>query len=164
MPVMLKNEVVELLRESETVKVLATVDENGSPHAVVKQSLQLGEDGNLYYLEFLETSRTNKNLLRSIWFDRRVSVILKGKGDLSYQIKGKPVRSIVAGPVFQEHYLAARRRRPDADPVAVWIIEPLEVVDESFSVRMAEEEALHPLFTHLDRIARHPESDVGTSA
>jgi len=154
MAVALEKDVVELLLNNETVKVLVTLDEKGDPHAVVKQSIELAEDGNLLHLEFIESSRTNKNLVRAIWYDRRVAVSLKGKGDVSYQIKGRPVRSIVAGPVFQKHYTTARERLGDVDLAAVWVIEPEEVINESFSVRLAEEEARHPYFLHLDRIAK----------
>ncbi len=153
MAVQLGKDLIELFRDSETVKVLATVDENGSPHAVVKQSIEPGEDGNLVHLELLESSRTGKNLLRSLWFGRKVSVTVIGKGGRSYQIKGRPVRSIIAGPVFRQNYEKIRERDPDADLAAVWIIEPEEVIDESFSVRLAEEKAAHPLTLHLDRIA-----------
>lgn len=54
MAVQLNQEIIELLTDKETVKVLATTDVNGVPHVVIKQTLQLGEDGNLVYLELLE--------------------------------------------------------------------------------------------------------------
>lgn len=154
MAIELQKEVVELLQDSETVKVLATVDEKGFPHAVIKQSFELGEDGNLVYLEFFESSRSNKNLVRGIWHNRKVSVTLKGKGDLSYQIKGRPIKSIIAGPVFNEHYLRVRERLGDVGLAAVWIIEPEEVINESFSARLAEEQAAQVFCGHLDRIAQ----------
>lgn len=81
MAVQLNKDIEDLLSDEETIKVLATTDEKGIPHAVVKQSLHLGEDGNLVYLELLESSRTNKNMVWSIWFDRKVSIVLTGKTD-----------------------------------------------------------------------------------
>lgn len=153
MAVQLGKDVVELLQDSETIKVLATIDENGFPHVVAKQSLELGEDGNLVHLEFLESSRSGKNLLRSIWFDRKVAVTLLGRRNQSFQIKGKPVRSIITGPVFQRHYLKVRETLGDVGLAAVWVIEPEEVIDESFSARLKEEEATHPSYKHLDLFA-----------
>jgi len=150
----LSKEIIDLFADAESTKVLATPDEHGVPHVVVKQSLQVGDDGNLLYLELLESSRTNKNLVRSIWFDRKVSVAVTGKGGESYQIKGRPVKTHITGPVFQRHYQAIRERLGDVDLAAVWVIEPEEIIDETFVIRKAEEEREHPLFTHLDRLAR----------
>lgn len=154
MAVALAEEVVRLLSEKETIKVLATTDENGVPHAVVKQSLHLGEDGNLVYLELLESSQTNKNMVRSIWFKGRVAVILSGKDGLSYQIKGRPVKAVVAGPVFQKYYVDVRNRRGDVDLAAVWIIEPEVVIDQAYPARRRHEESARPYFRHLDRLAK----------
>jgi predicted pyridoxine 5'-phosphate oxidase superfamily flavin-nucleotide-binding protein len=155
MAVQLTQDIIDLIEDKETTKVLATLDADGFPHAVVKQSLQPGEDGTLLYLELLESSLTNRNLVRSIWFNQKVSIALTGKNGQSYQIKGKPVKTHITGPVFQKHYLAVRERLGDVDLAAVWVIEPEEITDESFARRKAEEEAAHPLFRHLDRLAVH---------
>jgi hypothetical protein len=37
---------------------------------------------------------------------------------------------------------------------AVWVIEPEEVINENILVRHAEEELAHPVFRHLDRLAK----------
>jgi predicted pyridoxine 5'-phosphate oxidase superfamily flavin-nucleotide-binding protein len=151
---LLNQEVIELLQNKATVKVLTTVDEHGVPHSVVKGSLTLDEDGNLLVLELLESSRTNRNLVRSIWYDRKVAILLKGEGALAYQIKGVPVKAHISGPLFQKHYKAVRERLGDVDLGAVWIIRPEEVINESTSVRRDEEQAKHPVFIHLDRLVR----------
>lgn len=154
MAVELTKEIIDLLAESDTTKVLATLDADGFPHVVVKQSLQPGEDGSILYLELLESSRTNKNLVRSIWYDRSVAIALKGKDGRSWQIKGKPVKTHITGPLFLEHYTAVRERLGDVDLAAVWVIEPEEIINETFAVRREEEERNHPFFTHLDRLAK----------
>lgn len=154
MAVELTKEIIGILAESDTTKVLATLDADGFPHAVVKQSLQPGEDGTILYLELLESSRTNKNLVRSIWYDRSVAIALKGKDGRSWQIKGKPVKTHITGPLFQKHYSAVRERLGDVDLAAVWVIEPEEIINETFAVRREEEERNHPFFTHLDRLAK----------
>ena len=154
MTIQLTQEVSNLIADKETVKILATTDENGVPHAVIKQSLHLGVDGNLVYLELLESSQTNKNLVRSIWFSGKVAVTLKGKDGQSYQIKGKPVKVHISGPVFQKQYLSIQERLGDVELAAVWIIEPEEVLNETYLVRKAQEEANHPYFKHLDRLKK----------
>jgi len=151
MGIRLNDELVALLRDEQTSKVLATVDADGTPHAVVKQSLTVSDDGRLVHHELLESSRTNKNLLRAIWFGGRVSVTVR-RGDESWQVKGRPVRAHVAGPLFQREYVRVRERLGDVDLAAVWVIEPEEAVDQSFSRRKDREESAHPHFVHLDRI------------
>lgn len=160
MAVQLSKEVIELIEDRETSKVLATVDETGAPHVVVKQSLHVGSDGNLHYLELLESSRTNRNLVRSIWFDRPVAIAIHGKSGRSFQIKGRPTKAHITGPLFQQHYIAVRGRLDDVDLAAVWVIEPHEIIDETFATRQAWEEAQRPLFRHLDRLAKTSEEGV----
>lgn len=154
MPEKFDSEVAGLLADPSTVKVLATAGEDGTPHAAIKQSLHLDADGNLAYLELLESSRTNRNMVRSIWYNHRVAILLQGKQGESYQIKGTPVKAIVSGPVFQHHYTRIRQRLGDVDLAAVWVIEPEAVIDESYAVRKAQEESLHPHWLHLDRLAK----------
>lgn len=145
-------EIIALLQDSNTVKVLTTVDGDGVPHTVFKGSLRADESGNLQVLELIESSRTNRNLVRSIWYNRPVSVLLKGKDSRCFQIKGVPIKAHVSGPVFQKNYVAIRERLGDVDLAGVWIIRPDEVIDETPKVRRTEEEAAHPVFVHLDRL------------
>lgn len=152
------DELVALFSDELTVKVLTTTDAQGVPHAVVKQSLSLDAQGNVTLLELLESSRSNKNLLHSLWNNRPVTVLLTGKDGISYEIKGVPIKSIVAGPRFQTAYRQLRARRGDVDLAAVWVIEPREIVNETFAVRQAEENDAHPFFRHLDRLAKNPEN------
>ncbi len=151
MGIELDEALIALLRDEASIKVLATVDADGAPHAVVKQSLTLDAAGRLVHLELLESSRTNKNLLRSLWSGGRVSVLVR-RGDESWQLKGRPVRAHVAGPEFQREYVRVRERLGDVDLAAIWVIEPEEAVEQSFTVRKTQEEAAHPQFLHLDRI------------
>jgi len=156
MPVELPQELIDLFADHESTKALATTDENGIPHLVFKQSLQLRDDGKVIYLELLESSRTNRNMVRSIWFDRMVAITIKGKGDRCYQIKGKPVKTYITGPVFRKYYQQIREQLGDVDLAGVWVIDPEQVTDESFATRHAEEAIRHPHFNHLDRLAKSP--------
>jgi hypothetical protein len=150
MSAILSPDVIDLVNDPATVKILATVDPDGVPHAVVKQSLHVAADGSLHYLELLETSTTNRNLVHSIWFDRLVTVALIGT-DRRVQIKGRPVKNHITGPLFLEHY---RRIRERGDLAGVWVIAPVQVIDENLASRRSAEAARHPSFIHLDRIAR----------
>ena len=150
----LNKEIIALFSSDDSTKVLATVNEQGYPHAAAKPYIRVDDDGNLLYLELVESSLTQKNLVRSIWFDQKVSISVSGKNGQSWQIKGKPVKTLITGPVFLHHYQDVRQRLGDVGLSAVWVIEPEEVINEYILVRHAEEELAHPLFRHLDRLVK----------
>ena len=150
----LNKEIIALLGNDDATKVLATISEHGYPHAAAKPFIRVDNDGNLLYLELVESSRTQKNLVRSIWFDQKVSISVSDRHGKSWQVKGRPIKTLISGPVFQHHYRDVRERLGDVDLSAVWVIEPEEVINENIFVRHAEEEKAHPLFRHLDRLAK----------
>jgi len=150
----LSKEIIDLLDRDDSIKVLATVNEHGYPHAASKPYIRVDGEGNLLYLELVESSRTQKNLVRSIWFNRKVAVSVSNSKGHSWQIKGKPLKALITGPLYLQHYREVRQRLGDVDLAAVWVIEPEEVINENIFVRHAEEEKAHPLFRHLDRLAR----------
>lgn len=157
MAVQLPEELVALLKDRETCKVLATVDDTGAPHVVFKFSLTVLEDGNLVYPEAIESSHTNSNMFYSLWFDKKVAVTVRGKNRASFQIKGKPVRYDFTSARFKEFYRQAKEREgPDADLSGLWYIEPETVRYETFATRKADEERKHPFARHLDRPSPGP--------
>lgn len=150
----LEEPVVKLLNAKDSIKVLATIDAKGVPHVVVKDSIGISENGELIYLELIESSKTNENLVGSIWFKRKAAVSVTGSDGTSFQIKGTPVKCIISGPVFEHYYKAAKERYEQADLAAVWVIAPEEARNETYAFRREEEEAKHPLLIHLDRLAK----------
>lgn len=155
MSIQLPQDVIDLLSAKDTIKVLATVDAEGVPHAVIKHSLHIGEDGRIHSLELIETSTSARNLLGGIWFERKAAILLRGEDGRSVQIKGRVLKYHITGPLFAQHYVAVRERHGDVDLAGVWVIEPEQVIEEGFKARRAVEDALHPGFVHLDRIAAH---------
>lgn len=154
MAVKLKTEVIDLLNAPDSIKVLATTDKDGIPHVVFKGTVRADEKGFITYWELIESSQTNKNMVNSIWFHRQVAVNVR-KGDVSYQIKGIPYRAIIAGREFEEAYKLAERISEDTDLSAVWLIEPVEVIEETYKKRRDEEEKSHPILRHLDKLVEH---------
>ncbi len=146
---------VELFGDPQATKVLGTVDEQGVPHVVAKGSLTVLDDGYIAYAEGSDSSQTNKNMVRSIWFDRPVSITVV-KGRTSYQIKGRPYKCVITGPLFQQ-FLARIRERlgPDADIQSVWIVKPEEVRLESPSRDWGGPADGLPSGRHLEWYARH---------
>lgn len=154
MEVSLSENIIRLLRDPETVKVLATTDPSGEPHVVFKDSVNVDEEGRLYVLELLESSKTNRNLVHSLWFNRKVTISLRAKNGESYEIKGVTNQCVITGPVFEKYYRLVRESLGDIDLASVWFLTPKEVRDETFGIRYKEESEAHPLFIHLDRIAK----------
>jgi Pyridoxamine 5'-phosphate oxidase len=150
----LNKELIALFSSDDSTKVLATVNEHGYPNASAIPYIRVDDDGNLLYLELVESSLTQKNLVRGIWFDKKVSISVSDNNGQSWQIKGKPVKTLITGPVFLHHYRDMRQRLGDVDLSAVWVIEPEEVINENILVRHAEEELAHPVFRHLDRLVK----------
>lgn len=142
----------KLLDDSTFVGTIATLDESGAPYAVPSPFLRLNEEGQIVHLELLETSTTHRNLLRSIWFEHPVTVSISGNNGVVVA-KGRVHKVHVSGPVFSSYYREVRENLEDADLAGVWLIEVLEVIDETYAVRKVREEKYHPFFRHLDRLA-----------
>lgn len=154
MTIKLEEEIIELLNSKDTVKALATLNTNNIPHVVFKESLDVNEDGNILYLELIESSQTNSNMVNSIWFKRKVAINIKSQDGRSYQIKGTPVRALISGPIFENYYKLVSEKIEDGDLSTVWIIRPEEIINETYEIRKKEEEEKHPLLKHVDRLAK----------
>jgi hypothetical protein len=135
-----------------TVKVLATTSESGEPHLAVKSFLRLSQTGGLTFDEIIETSRTNANLVRALWFNQKVAVNLCAPDGKAYLLRGLLDKVLISGRQFQERYELVRRANPKSGLAAVWFIEILEVEETTLERRRVQEEVHHPLLIHLDRL------------
>lgn len=159
----ISNELKAIISNKDTLKALASIDKNGVPHIVYKGTLHINEDGNLEYYEILESAQSNKNLVHSIWFDKKVAVNILSADRKSFEIVGKPLKSITAGRYFEEKYVSVREKFGDVDLGAIWIIEPETVKEETFAVRKREEEEQYPILKHLDRLYHLTGEEVYTN-
>jgi hypothetical protein len=143
-----------LLADPSAIKVLATTDEDGTPHLTFDDTLHVDADGRLVYLEFEEFSRTNRNLVRALWFTKRVAVQVWEPDGRRFQVRGLPYKCLIAGPRYEEYYRAGLGRRPDSGLASVWLIDIAELTEETPGVRAARDgEGRIPLI-HLDRLRR----------
>ncbi len=133
-------EVKRLLEDPESVKVLTTTDKYGVPHTVFKASITALDDDFLAYVELLETSRSQRNMLQSLWFKKPVAVAIYKKG-LAYQIKGEPYRLVVEGPLRDRFFKEVWKQTPEANPCGVWLIRPKEIIDESYETQQKKEKS-----------------------
>ena len=137
----LPEDVVKLINDPKKIKTLTTVDKEGHPHTVPIGSMHVLE-GNLAFMELLDTCKTQKNMLNCYWFKKDVSVLVIddwGKGDV-YQIKGSPYKLLRQGPIWDNFLDEVWKIIPDADPCGVWLIKPKEVVNQNYFLRRKGEE------------------------
>lgn len=151
MSVKIDKALAAIINEPETLKVLATIDKNGEPHVVYKGSIHADGNGKLSFLELLESSRSNQNLVHSIWFDKKIAINVLDKDKNSYEIIGKPIRCITCGREFEQAYESVRAKLGDVDLSAIWQVEPVKITNETYRVRLREEEENFPIIRHLDR-------------
>lgn len=154
MSIELKKEIIEAFENKSTLKALATTDKNGLPYVVYKGSFHINEDGNIELYEILESSQTNSNLVYSIWFDKTASMNLFTEDRKSYQIRLKPIRSITSGKYFEAAYNSLREGGKDIDLGAIWQFEAVDIKEETFAVRVKEDEEAYPLLKHVDRLLK----------
>lgn len=133
----LPEELLGLLKDQESVKVVGTIDSDGIPHLAVKGSLTTLDDEMLVFVEGFDGSISNANLLSSITLDKKVAVNIT-KGLLSYQVKGSPYHYVESDRIFQQLLTRVRERRgPDAVIAGVWAVIPEVVRNESPGYRAA---------------------------
>jgi len=145
--VKLPQELMDALKEKDTIKVLTTFDENGVPHTVLKDSITALDEKRLAYMELIETSMTQRNMLKNFW--RRevkpISIaVINRRMNLYYQIKGMPDRFLYEGPIWEEMLDRVWAEMPDTNPSGVWIIIPQEIIDERYDSRLEAEAKRRP--------------------
>lgn len=151
-PFTLPQGVIGLLQDPESVKIIGTLNQDGSAHVVVSNSLAVVDRRLIAFGEELEKSQSNKNMVRSIWFDKPVTINVT-KQDQAYLIRAKTYKCLIVGNLFQEFLLRARAvAGSDADISTVWMVIPEDVRNLSAALLRHEQERLHPYFDrHLDR-------------
>jgi hypothetical protein len=143
----------DVLEDASTRAVIATIDEDGVPHLEEKRSIHLDGEGRILLPEEGEYSRTNLNLVRSLWFDRKAVLHLLGK-ERQYEVVLKPYKVHISGPLFESHYRKALEQPKPNGLSGVWVFEPEAVSEETAEVRILRDNEGRLPLTHLDRIAK----------
>ncbi len=155
MSIQLEKKIIDAINDPASIKVIATISKEGIPHVTAKGSLTVDENGRIRFLELLEKSQTQKNLVYSIWFDKTVAINVITADRKSYQIKGKIYKTINSGREFQDTYVATQEKLGyDIDVSAIWLVDADEVTEETFAARREELEAKYPYELHVDRLAK----------
>ncbi|MDR2033836.1 MAG: hypothetical protein LBP89_04310 [Helicobacteraceae bacterium] len=149
----LLKEALSRFNDEGAIRVLTTLDENGAPHPVCKGSLRWNGE-TIESWEILESSETNRNLTRAIWFDKPIAILLITSDKKAYKFSVKVSRNIIAGKAFTREYEAAQKRFNGRGIAGVWRYEIVSVKDETPAARIDEEQRARPYFTHLDQLAK----------
>ena len=157
-------QLIELIRDSRTVKTIATTDFHGIPHVAPDPWLHLTEQSEFVHLELHLASISSRNFINSLWFNREVAISISGLHRQHWHVTGIPVKAHVCGPIFRQFYVQVRRELGDVDLAAVYIIKPIEVRDESVLNRQITEDSEHPFYRHLDRLTVQQTSSSGADA
>lgn len=155
MSVQLDKKVIDAINDPNSIKVVATISKEGIPHVTPKGSISLDENGRIRFLELLEKSQTQKNLVYSIWFDKYIAINIITSDRKSYLIKGKAFKTINSGKVFQDTYVDVQKKLGnDIDLSSIWLIDITDVSEQTFAVRREILETAYPYEIHVDRLAK----------
>lgn len=146
-------EIESVLQNKESVITISAVGKNGNPYTEVSRKLVLREDKRIAYYEFLESSQLQKNLVYSLWFGKEIAVNVIDRKGKNYFIKAKPYRAVIAGHEFEEEYIKTQEEFGEkTDLSTVWLLDVLEVQDDTYEEAKAREEKEHPYLMHMDHI------------
>lgn len=155
MSVQLSAEVKQAVLDKDSIKVIATISKEGIVHVTAKDSITVDENGRIKFLELLEKSQTQKNLVYALWFNKQVAINIITKDKKSYQIKGIPYKAVTGSHVFQEAYTDVQNHLgEDVDLSAIWLIDVDEVQEETFWAKREELEKEYPYELHIDRLVK----------
>jgi hypothetical protein len=144
-------ELIELLESPDSVKIIGTLGADGAPCLAANALLTSLNGVTLVLCERLETSRSNKNLVRSIWYDGPVTILLLNAAR-AFEIRAETYRCLAVGGIFDAVLARVRATNgPDADIAVVWELIPKTCRDVSDDALVAEHRSLHPYDGHLDR-------------
>ncbi len=124
--VSLPENVMKLVNDPATVKILATVDAQGNAHAIQVGSLS-APDANTLVFGAVLMKTTGKNLEKMKAEGKKMTVLVSG-GMESYSISASIKDFQTSGPIvdgMNEHLAAIHLHAS-----GVWIVEPAEVFDQ----------------------------------
>ena len=141
----------ELIADKETLKIVSNQNADGIINSTPKGSLEVTGENELTYVEILESSRSYKNSVYSIWFDKPVSVLIIGKNRETWLLQGKIQRILTCGSAFEEYYRCYKKR--DFDIAAAVRIDVTEIRELKLSDLIAKQKEEHPFFSHYDSLS-----------
>lgn len=145
----------QLWKESTAVTIVAA-GKNGLPWIQQVWKMKIDENGRIEIYELLESSQIQKNLVYSIWFQKKVLLHLVLKDGRDFVIVTKPYHALIAGAEFENKYEECLKEFGDeADLSTVWKLEVEKIIEESYPAAREREKREHPYLMHMDHLINH---------
>lgn len=153
----MENKQIENIRqeieEKGALVILSAVGSDGNPYSEVGVKVKFNDKKQIVYYQYLETSQLQKNLVNSIWFNKKLSIVVIAKDGRNYHITAKPDRTIIAGHIFEQAYEEALcEYGADTDLSALWLIDIEKITENTYAAARTREILEHPLLMHLDHL------------
>ena len=151
----LPEEIKKIINDESTVAVLSAVEQDGNPYAQVAHKIAVKDDGRIAVHQLLEKSQLQKNLVYSIWFSKKVSLVLAAKNGERFHLYLKPYQAVIAGREFTKEYIKVLAEYGnDADLSTIWLFDVESFASAKYSDERAKEKAEHPYLYHMDKVAK----------
>lgn len=149
---LINEELKKLIEDKNTIKVVSSQNREGIINSAPKGSLEISGDNELTYVEVLESSKSYRNIVYSIWYDKKVSVLVVGADRETYLIHGHVKKILTCGSEYEEYYKRYQEARGFDIAAAVKLeIETVDNLNLAEKIKKQKEE--HPFFTHYDSIS-----------
>ena len=148
----INEELKRLIEDRESIKVVSSLNREGIINSAPKGSLEISGEDELTYVEILESSKSYRNIVYSIWFDKIISVLIVGKDRETYQIHGSVKKILTCGAEYEEYYKKYQNAR-GFDIAAVVKIKIQDINDLNLAKGIEKQKKEHPFFSHYDSIS-----------
>lgn len=135
---------------TKTTKIISTVSKSGNPSISFRRALFFNDKGELVLLEPTETSEISRNLVYSLWFDKKVIIAILCKNKDGLLIQASPIRAIVAGKDFEKYYYEYLEKYSKLDLAVAWIMKIDKIVEAGEEIDILNEKRNYPFIGHLD--------------
>lgn len=155
MAIALSDELKAIIGDFSTVAVISAVGKNGNPYSQVPHKISVREDGRIAVHQLLEKSQLQKNLVYSLWFSKKVSLVIGAKDGRKFHLYLTPYQALVAGREFTKEYESVLAEfGEDADLSTVWLFDVDSYASATYKDEHAQEKAEHPYLYHMDHIVK----------
>ena len=142
----------QILDEPTTRSFIVTLGKDENPHVEEGFLVQTQGSGQILLPDLGEYSRTNLNLVRSLWFNRKAVLYVLG-AQRRFEVLLEPYKVHVSGPLFESYYRQSLKAGDGRIVLAVWILDVVSITEETPHVRDERENLGRIPLVHLDQIA-----------
>lgn len=148
----LSEELKQVINDPASRVILSAVGKNGQICSELGIKVRTDENGRIRFYELLESSQMQKHLVYSLWFDKKVTLLVIN-GARNFHITGTIYQAVIAGYEFESEYEAILNEvDQDADLSTVWLIDVEDWQENTYQEARERQKREHPLLMHMDHI------------